>query len=265
MQVDGPRAAIDDFVESAKRYRIWAYFGLQNIISRYRGSFLGPIWISVGTLTTGLAITLVFGGLFGQPIREVLPFIMGGITVFYFFIVPLTEAPGLFTGSAGWIKARPFGLMTYVFMSLTTTVITFAHTIVAFFILLAVLGIFTLPHWTFLPAMALILVYMTFAGTLTGMLGARYRDIGFLLPYIGQIFFFLTPIFWNPATVQGPRRIVLDYNPFYYMLNLTRGPLLGSAPRASDWIATAGFTGVVILLWLLFFGAFRRRIIFWLN
>jgi hypothetical protein len=63
----------------------------------------------------------------------------------------------------------------------------------------------------------------------------------------------------------GARRIVLDYNPFYYMLNLTRGSLLGNAPRAIDWGMTAGFTVLMILLWLFFFGAFRRRVIFWLN
>lgn len=264
-QVDGPMGAVEDLVGSARRYKIWAYFGLQNVISRYRGSFLGPIWIALGTLTTGLAISFVFGGLFGQPIRQVLPHIMGGITVFYFFIFPLTEGPSLFMGAAGYIKSRPFGLMTYVLMNLTTTVIIFAHTIVAFFLLLAVLGVFIVPHWTFLPALILILVFMAFSSALTGMLGARYRDMSFLLPYIGQIFFFLTPIFWDASTVQGPRRIVLDYNPFYYMLNLTRGSLLGNAPRAIDWGMTAGFTVLMILLWLFFFGAFRRRVIFWLN
>jgi len=261
---DIPRA-LRDLAEALKLYKYWTFFGLQTVLSRYRRSLLGPLWISLGLLSTGFALSFVFGGLFGQPLQQVLPFVLGGVTVYYFFAAPLAESGELFIASSGMIKTKPFPYMVYVFQSMTSIVIIFAHNLVAFYLLVYLIGARPIPHWTLLPALGLLLVYMSFAGCVTAMLTARFRDLRFMLPYVAQMFFFITPIFWDPRGLQGgPREMVLDYNPFYYMLNLTRGPLLGEAPRLIDWGVTAGVTVVSFLAWLFVFGAFRRRLVFWL-
>lgn len=258
------RAAATDLTRSIKAYKIWSYFGLQNVILRYRRTTLGPLWIVIGMLTSGLSISFVFGGLFGQSVKQTLPFILGGMMTYYFFAAPLNEGVSLFLGHSSVINSRSGPLMSYVLETMTTIGIIFLHNLVGFFLLLAAFGVYAIPHWTFVPAILLVMVFMSFSSALTGMLGARFRDFGQLLPFMSQVLFFVTPIFWDPKNVHGPRRAVLDYNPFYYMLNLTRGPLLGQPARLIDWAVVAGMTLVVALIWLFFFGAYRRRIVFWL-
>jgi len=96
------------------------------------------------------------------------------------------------------------------------------------------------------------------------MVAARYRDIRFLFPYLGQLIFFLTPVFWRADSVVGHKRMLLQANPMASMVELIRRPLLGQAPQPQDWIVALGVLAVGFTAWLVFFTLYRRRIPFWL-
>ena len=56
---------------------------------------------------------------------------------------------------------------------------------------------------------------------------------------------------------------MLDFNPFYHLVELVRAPLLGQAPGLASWLAVSGF---VLGGWLVTFELFRRyrrRIAYW--
>ena len=69
---------------------------------------------------------------------------------------------------------------------------------------------------------------------LLGLINVRYRDLGQLIPNAMRLAFFVTPILWYPDSVTGIRTIFVDFNPFYYFIELLRAPLLGQAPTSSD-------------------------------
>lgn len=215
-------------------------------------------------VTTSLALSLVFGGLFGQNIADVLPFVVAGIIMFSLIGLPIGEAPEVFVASAGTIKSYAFPYMTYVLRMVTRAFIIFGHNIAVYFVLAIILHRFVWPHWSLLPGLALIAIYMVFTSTIVGAMAARFKDVRFLMPYLGQILFFLTPIFWKPENLQGARVFILKYNPFYYMLNLLREPLLGRAPSLHDWLVTLLVLATAFVVWLMVFSTVRRRIVFWL-
>lgn len=258
------RRALADLFKSLALHHVWRYFAFQDVASKYRRSLLGPLWISAGMVTTSLALSIVFGGLFGQNIADVLPFVVAGIIMFSLIGVPIGEAPEVFVSAAGAIKSASSPYMTWVFRMITRAFIVFAHNIVVFFLLTIALNRFVWPSWTLIPALCLIAVYMVFASAVVGAFAARFKDVRFLMPYLGQILFFLTPIFWKPETLHGARSAVLVYNPFYYMLNLLRQPLLGVPPTAHDWFVVVMVVIGSFLLWLLAFSSARRRIVFWI-
>ena len=77
-----------------------------------------------------------------------------------------------------------------------------------------------------------------------------------------RIAFFVTPIIWMPELLPD-RALLLDFNPFFHLVEIVRAPLLGRAPGLVSWLAVAGIT---IGGWAAAFALFRhyrRRIAYW--
>ena len=69
----------------------------------------------------------------------------------------------------------------------------------------------------------------------------KYRDIPQFVANLVQVSFFITPVMWNAELmIQRGREVVLQYNPFYYLLEVVRAPLLNHPVEISVYlIATA--------------------------
>jgi lipopolysaccharide transport system permease protein len=72
----------------------------------------------------------------------------------------------------------------------------------------------TAGAWTIVPAILLIMLTAFFAALLLGLLGARFRDVPQIVSNSMQLLFFLTPIFWLPATIGPARGWFVSGNPF---------------------------------------------------
>jgi ABC-type polysaccharide/polyol phosphate export permease len=57
---------------------------------------------------------------------------------------------------------------------------------------------------------------------------------------------------------------VIDFNPFYHVIEVVREPLLGKAPAVANWIVSAGLIVLGSALTLYVFSRFRQRIAYWL-
>ena len=113
------------------------------------------------------------------------------------------------------------------------------------------------------PGLILICINGVSLGMLFGTLCARFRDIPPIVATITQMMFLLTPILWHPD--QIPRRWPLvAFNPFYYLVELIRQPLLGQSPSLLVWSVALAMTLVGFIVALAFFSRFRDRIVYWL-
>lgn len=112
------------------------------------------------------------------------------------------------------------------------------------------------------PGLALLAVNALAAALLLGMLCARFRDLGQIVSSIMQLAFFMTPIFWKPASL-GHYQVLLLLDPFYVLMQVVRGPLLGSGASLLIWATALAYTVVFSLLRFAFFVRFHSRIAFW--
>ena len=96
------RMALNDLARALGLWHVWTYMAWQDVISRYRRSILGPLWVAGGMIATSLAISVSWGAISGQSLHDFLPFAVSGILVWIHFIAPLVvEAPDLFVTSQG--------------------------------------------------------------------------------------------------------------------------------------------------------------------
>jgi len=215
-------------------------------------------------LATSLALAIVMGGIQGQNLPDILPYVMAGIISFTLSGYIMNDGPEVYMAANGIIKNHAYPFTYYSFESITRTFIVFLHNLVVYYLMLACLGKLVAPHWSILLALVVIYVNSALWASMAAMLAARYRDMRFLLPFIGQIVFFMTPVFWKPTGfTHGWRSSLIAFNPFYGLMEIVRQPMLGVPASLHAWELSAISLSVGAVLWLVVFSAFRRKIAFW--
>ncbi len=252
-----------DLRRGVKLYKVWMHHAWHDVSAKYKRTVLGTLWISGAMIATSIALSIVMGGIMGQDLPSVLPYIMGGILCFALPGFLLNEAPETFMSSSNIIKNHAHPFSYYIFENVARVFILFINNLVVFYITLAVLGKLTLPNWTVVPAIMLNFLNCVFWGGVVAMAAARYRDLRFLLPFMSQIIFFLTPVFWHPGNLKGWRTVILNLNPFYGLMEVIRAPLLGEMAPLIAWQLSAASLLLGALAWAVFFGVYRGKIAFW--
>jgi ABC-type polysaccharide/polyol phosphate export permease len=75
--------------------------------------------------------------------------------------------------------------------------------------------------------------------------------------------FLLTPVLWYPDQLPQEHRLIAELNPFTYLIDLIREPLLGKAPPLSSWTISFAITVAIAAFALPFYGRFCKRIPYW--
>jgi len=255
--------AVDDLVEGLKRWELWSTLGWNDIRQRYRRSFIGPFWItlSMGMMVAGLAY--LYAGLFGQNIQTYLPYVATGIIIFGLIQTMFNDGANVFISASSHILQLKAPLSVYIYQMVWRNLLTFFHNITIY----VVVVLFTEVHlgWNLvLAALGMLLVMLSGVSIamMLGTLSARFRDVPPIVASLLQVAFFMTPVFWLPNAIPG-RQSFIDLNPFYYLLEIVRMPLLGQTPPLSAWLVTIGLNVVGFVVGLLFFARYRERVAYW--
>ncbi len=257
--------AVTDVALAFKRSELWLRFAWMDIKLRYRGSVLGPFWISFSMLIFISALGFVYSSLFHQPTKTYIPFLTTGFLVWMFMSACLMECGDVFLQSRGFILQINMPLMTYVLRMTWKNVLIFLHNAVVFIVVALFFRVAL--HWSSLlaiPALLLLFVNILWACLLLGIFGTRFRDIPPIVSSLMQVAFFITPVTWMPNLVSGKAALVVSCNPLSYFLDLVRQPLLGQVASLNTWIVCLSLTILGWLLTLIVFARARRRVPFWL-
>ena len=245
---------------------IWAYRDLltllirRDISIRYKQSAVGIGWALIQPLLTMLIFTVVFGKFAKLP-SEGYPyavFTMCALVPWTFFVRALGGASGSIVGSSNMITKVYFPRLILPISKTVSGVLDFA---VAFGLLVALLLFYRVsPSSTGLLLLPLF-VLMTLAtalgiGLWLTALNVKYRDIGLLVPFLTQIWMYVSPIAYSSEII--PERFVWIYslNPIFGVVEGFRWALLG---KAAPDLGPLAVSATVVLL-MLFSGLwyFRR-------
>ena len=252
-----------DIVQGWRRKSLWGTMGLQEIRQRYRRSKIGPFWLTLSMGIMVLALGTLYGTIFGQELSDYLPYLSAGFVIWGLISGVILDGVGAFIQSEGLIKQLPAPLSIHIYRAAWTNLIIFGHNIVIF--LLVSLWYGKYPSWTILlvpPAIMVILLNGVWIGLLFGLLSARFRDIPQIVGSVVQVMFFITPVIWKMEMLPG-RALLLDLNPFYYLVEIVRSPLMGNPP---SFQVILGAVLITIMGWaiaMLFYTALRWRLPYW--
>lgn len=262
---NGFALAVQDIRDGTRLSPLWLRLGWEQTISRFRRTLLGPFWMATSLLATAFALAFVFGGS-GDAYRKTFPYIISGILCWGIVGPPVTDGAGVFLGAAGLMQMKRLPLSFHVFLNLVRMMVNFIAQILAYWAVLLLFRLAAVPSWEFVPGLAVVLVNGFLISLVVGLPSTRFRDVGFLMGFIMQLLFFLTPVFWVPDLqhISPIRRALIEYNPLYHMLELIRQPLMGHSPAMEHWIWGFGWMAALGVIALVSLTLFRKRVVFWL-
>lgn len=262
------KIAFKDIISALYRYHLFMMLGWQDVRQRYRRSTLGPFWL---TLSMGIMIAtigIVFGAILHSPLKEFLPFLTMGMVLWNFIFSVISDGCIGFISAEGIIKQLPIPIFTHILRLIWRNILIFLHNILILpLVLLIVLK--PLDFHTSLSILGfLLLVFnLTWMSLLLATLCARYRDFPQIVTSLLQVIFYLTPIMWMPHFIQSGSILyhyLLNFNPFFNLIEIVRAPILGQYPTAWNWYSSLGFGLFGWLLTLVIYGKYKHRVAYWL-
>lgn len=240
---------------------LWAYRELfyflvwRDLKVRYKQTVLGVAWAIIQPLFTMLIFTLFFGRLAGVP-SDGVPypvFVYAGLLLWTFFSNAVTASGNSLVGNSNLLSKVYFPRL---FIPSATVGAALVDLSIAFVILVGLMIYYSVAvTWSILmlPVLVLLTTLLAVAiGTWLSALNVKYRDIRFALPFLIQIWMFVSPIIYPPSFVPEKWRWLLALNPLTGIIDSFRVSLF--AHQEFNWGMLAIST--VITLALLAYSAY---------
>ncbi len=239
----------------------------REILSRYRGSWLGVLW----TLVTPVLLLLVYMFVFGLIFKARWPQSSGvdegfasllfcGIIVYLMFSEILTRSPRLVVDNANYVKKVVFPLEIMSWVALVNSLFHFliACGVLLAFLLLSGKGLAV----TLLLLPLLMLQFILFLAGLSwflGALGVYVRDVTYVSGFLATAMTFLSPVFYPASAVPEKFRFLMDINPLtYYIESFRKLLVLGEMPNPISALIALLVSGVMFYFGYWFFHKVRK-------
>lgn len=257
--------AFRDLRASAERIDLAWSLAWHDVVSRYRGSILGPLWITLSMGLMVLGIGLLWGELFRISLHQFMPFVAFGIVFFGTVTGTINEGCDTFVQAGGMLSQTALPLFTFVWRTVFRNLINLAHHLVIVLGVLIYFGFWRTANYPVaLLGLVLLVVNVAWISLLVAIVSARFRDIPQIVQSVTQAAAIMTPVFWVPDRIPPRYHLILDLNPFYHLLEAVRAPLMGAGVAEHTYLF---LTGMAVAGWALAFSVFantRRRIVHYL-
>ncbi len=242
------------------QFRELAYFFVwRDIKIRYKQTVIGAAWAVLQPLTTMVVFSLFFGRLAKIP-SEGLPypiFYFSALLPWMYFAGAVQNATNSIVDQQHVITKVYFPRLLLPISAVVSGLLDFAIGFVVFLIMM--------PFYHTSPSRAILLlpVFLVLAvatalsvGLWLSALNAVYRDVRYIVPFLIQVWMFVSPVVYPAALVPARWRWLYGLNPMAGVIEGFRWALTGIGTPPSLLLAVSAGAVVVVLMGGLAF--FRR-------
>ena len=242
---------------------LWAYRELlyflvwRDIKVRYKQTILGASWAILQPFTTMVVFSLFFGGLAQIP-SDGVPYPLFSYTA----LVPWTFFASAVTGSSTGL-ASSAAIITKIYfprilIPLADVLGKIVDFVLAFLILLVMMVFFQVPitiKIIWVPVFLLLaLVTALGVGLWLSALNVQFRDIRYIVPFLTQIWMFITPIAYPSSLIENEAlRVVYAFNPMVGVIEGFRWVLLNTGDPPQISLLISAVIAIVLLISGLFY------------
>jgi lipopolysaccharide transport system permease protein len=238
----------------------------RDIKVRYRQAVIGAAWAVLQPVVTMLIFSGLFSLLGKQPVSGGVPYAVTafcGLLPWQFFASGLTQASGSLVNYRHVVTKVYFPRMLMPMASILCALVDFA---IAFVVLVGLMLAFRVGvSWEVvtLPLFVLLALLTTLGASLwLSALNSLYRDFTYVVPFIIQIGFFLSPVVYETRSLIPERwRLLYGLNPLVVVIEGFRWALLReTAPAVDVLLVSLAAVALLLVSGLLYFSRVERTL-----
>lgn len=248
-----------EWIKKITEYRDLVFFLVRtDIVQNYKQTIIGPLWAVIQPLILMVVFTFIFGKVseinigtnnIAYPI-----FVYSGMLPWNLMRTTVLRSSNALVANRNLVQRVYFPREFLVLVQLLSALFDF---LIAFCIFIVLMLVFDAPFQTQMP----LVIFMIFGisimsigiGFFLSALNARFRDVTQGIPYVIQVWMYISPVIYPPDFITGPLTFVNYINPMTGYLEATRGILLGTPFETVNLIYSFGLTLVVFTLGWLYF------------
>jgi lipopolysaccharide transport system permease protein len=256
--IDASKQQWFDWQELFHYKELFYFFTWRDIKIKYKQTALGFLWAILQPLLMMLIFTLFFGRALKIPSQnlEYPVFVFSGLLIWNTFSSGLTNSANSMVNNALIIKKIYFPRLIVPVSSILVALFDF---FMAFILFVPLLIFYKQPvSWNALWSWPLAIVLTVMAtlgpGSLLAALNVKYRDFRYVIPFLVQVLFFLTPVIYPVSMLGHPLlQYLLVASPMYAAVELFRFPLTKIYPDPIFMLISLSSSIVLLLLGLIYF------------
>ncbi|HEU4511183.1 MAG TPA: ABC transporter permease [Pyrinomonadaceae bacterium] len=246
---------------------IWAYRELlffltwRDVKVRYKQTALGAAWAILQPLFMMIIFTIFFGRLAAVDSAGIpYPlFALAGLVPWTFFANAITASGNSLVGSANLITKVYFPRLIVPAAAMLAGLVDFFLAFAMLCLMMLYYRVTLTAQILFLPVLiALTALFALGVGTWMSALNVKYRDVRFALPFLIQLWLFVSSVILPSSSVPEKWRWILLLNPMSAIIEGYRSALFG---LPFDWpaIGLAAVLTILVLLYAIYsFGRVER-------
>jgi lipopolysaccharide transport system permease protein len=248
---------LPDFGAVVRAREVLYFLTWRDVKVRYKQTAIGAAWAVLQPLVAMLIFTLVFNRLAKLP-SDGVPypiFAYCALVPWTYFSTAITQASGSLILNERLITRIYFPRLIIPLASVGAVLLDLGLSAIVLMVMMLVygiaptLGLICVPLFVLIASIAAIGVGSFFAAV-----NGRYRDVRYVIPFLVQLWIFVTPVAYSTSLVPGRWRWVYALNPMVGVVEGFRWAFFGSAISGRDVAISVASAIVMLLVGLLVFG-----------
>jgi lipopolysaccharide transport system permease protein len=244
------------------RYRELVYFlTWRDLKVRYKQTLLGAAWAVISPIVTMIVYSLIFGRI-AKLDSEGIPYTVYTYTAllpWQLFAKAMNDAGRSMVSNKNMITKIYFPRLVIPMSSIVSGLVDF---LVAFLVLIGMMFYYKITPtpaiWSLPLFLLLALVTALGVGLWFSAMNVQFRDVGYVLPFIINVWHYLTPVAYSAQYISARWQVVYSLNPMAGVVQGFRWALLGTDLGAQASITLPVSIGISILLFISGLFYFRR-------
>jgi lipopolysaccharide transport system permease protein len=237
------------------------FLSWRDIKVRYKQTALGAAWAVLQPLTAMVVFSVFFGVLAKIPSGSVpYPvFVYAALVPWTFFATAVVQASNSMVEHEGVLTKVYFPRLIVPAAAVVAGLVDVA---IAFVVLLGLMVVYgVVPTAAVLTAPLFVLFAATTALAVSlwlSTLNVRYRDVRYVLPFVVQIWLFVTPVAYPSSIVPERWRLLYGLNPMVGVVDGFRWALLGEAAPGPEFLVSLGAVALLLAGGVVYFRRMER-------
>ena len=233
--VDADKQRLFEWMELWRYRELFYFFTWRDVKIKYKQTVLGFLWAVLQPLVMMLIFTFFLGKALNIPSQQ-LPypvFVFSGLLIWNTFASGLSNSANSMLSNAQIIKKVYFPRLVIPVSAILVSVFDFLIAFILFIPLLLYFSQTVSSHalWSWPLALLITAVATLGPGSWLAALNVKYRDFRYVIPFLVQLLFFVTPVIYPISLLEYPAlKFLVAASPLYAALEFFRFPLTNASP-----------------------------------